>query len=463
MYLSHFGLDRLPFDPAPLADDLFETPTHNEALAALVYGILENKGFVALSGEVGVGKTTVLRRALEYVAAADPTLKVVEIANPLLGPAALAARIHRALDLDLDLAAGPDLEPLRVALCALTADGGRLLLVIDEAQSLPPATLEFLRILSNLSGGGRALIQIVLSGQPELDATLDGGAQRALRQRIAVRARIAPLSRGQVVAYLRFRLARAGATPRAVLTGWAMRRIAAESGGFLRRVNVIADNALVIGFGAGSRPVGWRIVARALAALDDRRPGRRFGWPRGARVGLPAVAALLGLSIVGWSAMPPRIDGGGDVRAAAPPPVVAVSAPAAAPPAVITETIAPPVESARAESARVESAPAEFAPVEPAPSVPASAEALAPPPPHPAVASAVSDEIAAAPHLIGYRVERGDTLSIILRQHGLPADAATFALMRRINPALTDVDHVLVGQDIRLPDDASVARHTASR
>ena len=449
MYLSHFGLDRLPFDPAPPADDLFETPTHNEALAALVYGILENKGFVALSGEVGVGKTTVLRRALEYVAAADPTLKVVEIANPLLGPAALAARIHRALGLDLDLAAGPDLEPLRTALGALTADGGRLLLVIDEAQSLPAATLEFLRILSNLSGGGRALIQIVLSGQPELDATLDGGAQRALRQRIAVRARIAPLSRRQVVAYLRFRLARAGATPRAVLTGWAMRRIAAESAGFLRRVNVIADNALVIGFGAGNRPVGWRIVARALAALDDRRPARRFWWPRSARAGLPA-AALLGLSIVGWTAMPPRIDGAAAVHAAAPPPVVSMVSAPAAPPAVTIETIAPPIESAPAEAA-------------PAPSVPALAEAPAPPPLQPIVAAAVSDDSAAAPHLSFYRVERGDTLSIILRQHGLPADAATFALMRRINPAITDVDHVLVGQDILVPDDASVARHTASR
>src|SRR5271155_2028304 len=186
MYLSYYGLERPPFDPAPQPDDLFETPTHNEALASLVYGILENKGFIALSGEVGVGKTTVLRRALAYVVAADPKLLVVDIANPTIGPAALAATLHRALKLDFDASVGADLEPLRSELTGLSADGWRLLLVIDEAQSVPAASLEFLRILSNLGGAGRPVIQVVLSGQPELDAILQGAAQRALRQRIAV-------------------------------------------------------------------------------------------------------------------------------------------------------------------------------------------------------------------------------------------------------------------------------------
>src|SRR5271156_7248968 len=116
MYLSYYGLERPPFDPISQPDDLFETPTHNEALASLVYGMLENKGFLALSGEVGVGKTTVLRRALAYVVASDPKLLLVEVANPTLGPAALAWSLHRALKLDFDASVGADLAPLRAEL-----------------------------------------------------------------------------------------------------------------------------------------------------------------------------------------------------------------------------------------------------------------------------------------------------------------------------------------------------------
>src|SRR5579885_3582696 len=97
MYLTHFGLEQAPFDPAPRPDQLFETPTHNEALASLVYGMLEAKGFVAVVGEVGVGKTTVLRSALHYVRSADPTLLIIEITDPAATPAGLAQRIERAL------------------------------------------------------------------------------------------------------------------------------------------------------------------------------------------------------------------------------------------------------------------------------------------------------------------------------------------------------------------------------
>jgi len=444
MYQSYYGLERAPFDPAPQTDDLFETPTHNEALAALVYGILENKGFVALSGEVGVGKTTVLRRALHYAGVADAKLILVEIANPALGPAALAARLHRALNLEFDVAAGIDLEPLRAALGTLAADGWRLLLVIDEAQSLPEATLEFLRILSNLNGGGRALVQIVLSGQPELDAILDGTAQRALRQRIAVRARIEPLSRRQVVGYLRFRLERAGAAPGAVMTAGAMRLIAARSAGFLRRVNILADNALLAGFGADRRPIGRRIVARAAATLDERP--RRRGWLIGARVGVPA-AAVLGAAILGWTAVPPSPGrSAAPLTSLSPVQLAAVPAPAAAP--------SPPPA--------VEAAPVAAAPIAASP----PDDDAAPPPARATPSQPVADG-APAPaepsHMITHRVVRGDTLTTILRQHALAADAPTLARLREINPGLTDLDRVLVGQDIRLPDDDAAGAHLSLR
>ncbi|MEJ0071250.1 MAG: AAA family ATPase [Pseudomonadota bacterium] len=183
----------------------------------------------------------------------------------------------------------------------LAADGWRLLLVIDEAQSLSPATLEFVRIMSNLASDGRALIQVVLCGQPELDATLRNPAQRALRQRIAVRARIQPLTRRQVVDYVRFKLGRAGASSGAVLTRAAIRRIAAASHGFPRRINVIGDNVLIAGYGADRKPIGRGLVSDVVRALDDR-PQRRIG-NLSARVAVPA-AVVLALALVGWTALP---------------------------------------------------------------------------------------------------------------------------------------------------------------
>ncbi len=303
MYLSYYGFDRPAFDPAPQPDALFETPTHNEALAGLVYGILDRKGFIALLGEVGVGKTTVLRRALHYVAAHEPKLLILDITNPTIGPSALAARLHRALDVEFDLARDADLAPLRAELAHRAAAGERLLLVIDEAQSVPSATLEFLRILSNLDGGGQPLIQVVFCGQPEFDATLHSPAQRALAQRVGVRTRIRPLTRREVAAYLEFKLTASGAQPRAVMTRAAIRRIAAASGGFPRRVNIIADNALIAGFGADRKPIGRRDVADALRALDGPAgpPLRRLAW----RAGLATGVALAAAAVVGWPGVAP--------------------------------------------------------------------------------------------------------------------------------------------------------------
>ncbi|HUA55119.1 MAG TPA: AAA family ATPase [Candidatus Sulfotelmatobacter sp.] len=302
MYLTHFGLERAPFDITPQADDLFETPTHNEALAALVYGVLEGKGFVALTGEVGVGKTTVLRRALQLIAGFDPKLIAIEIANPTLAPATLVTRIHRTLRLPVDPAQDGDLQALRTALARFAAEGWRVVLVIDEAQNMSAAGLEFVRILSNLNDGGRPLIQIVLSGQPELEATLDAAGQRALRQRIAVWARIRPLTRRQSAAYVRFRLHQAGGQSGRVLTRAAIRRIVAHALGFPRRINIIADNVLLAAFAAGRRPADRRAVARAVATLGDRP--RRRGWRLGWRTALPTSAALaVAAAVAGWAAL----------------------------------------------------------------------------------------------------------------------------------------------------------------
>jgi type II secretory pathway predicted ATPase ExeA len=301
MYLSHYGFERAPFDAAHQPDHVFETPSHDEALASVIYGILEAKGFIALLGEVGVGKTTVLRRALDYVRTTDPNLMIIELANPALAPAALAARIEHALRPDGEGAAPADADPLEAALRGLATSGRRVVLVIDEAQDVAPATLELLRILSNLDRAGRPLVQTVLSGQPELDGLMARAPQRAVRQRIAVRAYIRPLTRREVAAYLCFRLQAAGAEARAVISRAAIGRIAWASGGFPRRANIIADNALLAGLAAGHRRVGWCAVGAALRALDagsqhpQHRLRARLAW---------ATAAALALAALGWAGLP---------------------------------------------------------------------------------------------------------------------------------------------------------------
>jgi general secretion pathway protein A len=443
MYLNHYGLDRPPFDPAPRADDLFETPTHNEALAALVYGILENKGFIVLLGEVGVGKTTVLRRALQYVAASEAKLLVVEIANPAIGPAALAARIHRALRLHFDAGVETDLDALRAELVRLADEGWRLLLVFDEAQSMPPATLEFARIMSNLANDGQALIQVVLCGQPELDAMLSDPTQRALRQRIAVRARIEPLTRRQVAAYVRFKLTRAGASPGAVLTRAAVRRVATASQGFPRRVNVIGDNLLIAGYGADRKPVGRRMARAVVRGLDDR-PRPRDAWGLRLRRAL-AATAVLALALLGWTAIPSSFDRtAGRVEGPIAQPAAA-SAPA---------EWAPPLAAAAAPMQPTSAVPPEPSPVVVMTSSLAPRETL---PDNPVTSVVAVAELPPAISPVGYRVKPGESLITILRNHAIAIDALTLARVRQMNPDLTDLDLVRVGQDILLPRDAMVA------
>jgi general secretion pathway protein A len=231
-----------------------------------------------------------------------------------------------------------------------------------------------------------------------------------------VRARIRPLSRREVAAYLGFKLSRAGAPPGAVLSRAAIRRIAAASAGFPRRVNIIADNALMAGFGADRKPVGRAIVARALAALDDR-PRRRV-WALAGRLAMPA--ALL-LAVVGWRALPFGAGADPADRALASPPAAVA---AAAPPSIV--------------------AVADVAPAPAAPAAIAAAEIVPPAAPSPEMLEPAARQIV-------YRVQPGDSLMMILRSHALPADAPMLAQLRQINPALTDLDRVYAGQALLLP------------
>jgi general secretion pathway protein A len=311
MYHDYYGLNRMPFQGSPDPDFLYLGPSHRDALATLEYGVEAGMGFILVTGEVGLGKTTLIRTFLQR--ARRPDLFVIYVFHPLLSFDALLVVMAEELGLPVD-----DKEPYRLVrdiqrdLIGRFEDGQRVVLVIDEAHRLPPDTLENLRLISNLETDTAKLLQIVIIGQPELDALLAEPRLRQLDQRIALRARLAPLSRQDSEAYIRHRLEQAGAAMHdTVLDNAAVAVIAARAGGVPRRINALADLVLIHGFGAGERPVGKRSARVALrdAGSGDtprRRPRRGRRWLVAASV---VVAAVVGVAVfdpaaadaaVGW-------------------------------------------------------------------------------------------------------------------------------------------------------------------
>ncbi len=272
MYLAFYGMRQEPFHITPDPEMLFPSPTHREALATLIYGVEQRKGFVAITGEVGLGKTTILRALLDRVD--TRALHVVYVFDPIVSFDDLLATIFEELELgELPETTSKCVRRLFRELIEYYRRDETVVLVIDDAQKMPPETLEGLRILSNLETQSAKLLQIVLAGQPELESMLQQPRLRQLNQRIAVRAHIRPLSRRESVAYVQHRLAKTcsdGAA--AVMTRRAQMRIAKASKGVPRLINILSDNALVTGFGYGRRPVDSRIVREVIA---DQRPLRR--------------------------------------------------------------------------------------------------------------------------------------------------------------------------------------------
>jgi general secretion pathway protein A len=310
MYHDYYGLNRMPFQGSPDPDFVYLGPSHRDALATLEYGVEAGMGFILVTGEVGLGKTTLIRTFLQR--ARRPDLFVIYVFHPLLSFDALLAVMAEELGLPVD-----DQEPYRLVrdiqrdLIARFEAGQRVVLVIDEAHRLPPDTLENLRLISNLETDTAKLLQIVIIGQPELDALLAEPRLRQLDQRIALRARLAPLSRKDSEAYIRHRLEQAGAAMHdTVLDDTTVRLIAERAGGVPRRINALADLVLIHGFGAGVRPVGRRAARAALRGAGNgdappRRPRRRR-WLLAAGV-LAAASVVVALvdptaadAAVGW-------------------------------------------------------------------------------------------------------------------------------------------------------------------
>ena len=349
MYVSFFGLRQAPFSIAPDPRYLYMSERHREALAHLLYGVQGGGGFVLLSGEIGAGKTTVCRCFLEQVPAG---CQVAYIFNPRLTVTELLQSVCDEFGIAVappppggQPTIKPYIDVLNAHLLAAHARGGQCVLIIDEAQNLSPRVLEQLRLLTNLETNERKLLQIILIGQPELRSLLAEPGMEQLAQRVIARYHLGALTAAETAAYVAHRLAVAGRQGVLPFDVAALRRLHGLSGGVPRRINLLADRALLGAYAQGKAQVGRKLIDQAAREVFDNASPVRSGWPAGRRLGLWAVAAtgLVGAVMVGagvWRAAsgkagaalarPAAASAVAPVVAASAPPARAASAPVAA-------------------------------------------------------------------------------------------------------------------------------------
>ena len=277
MYAHFYHLKKEPFHVTPDPEFFYLSPTHKEALASIIYGVTAGKGFIVITGEVGVGKTTVLRSYLERTNGKKS--RVVYVFNPNISFKELLQYIFQELNVDPKTG---DVNQMVTRLQHLMIDerqeGRNIVLLIDEAHNMPVETLENLRMLSNLETSRDKLMQIVLVGQPEFEEMLNRKELRQLKQRIAVHAIITPFNRKESFAYIQHRLTKAGMNHTPVFTRMALRKIVKRAGGIPRVINILCDNALIAGVGYRKRPVNSTIVDHAIVDYDGRKPSSLKWW-----------------------------------------------------------------------------------------------------------------------------------------------------------------------------------------
>ncbi len=292
MYTSFFGLNEKPFSITPDPRYLFMSEQHGEALAHLVYGVTESGGFMQLTGEVGTGKTTLVRSLL--VNRMPDNADVAVVLNPQLSVIEFLATICEELHIDVPHNKGSvkaQTDALNRHLLAAHADGRRTILIVDEAQNLSPAVLEQVRLLTNLETAKQKLLQIILIGQPELRDLLARNDLRQLAQRITGRYHLEPLSRDETARYIEHRLRVAGALGE-VFDRAARREVFKLSQGVPRLINVICDRALLGAYALESRQVTPRVVRRAAAEVSGELE-RASGWSwLAAAAGIAAVVIV---------------------------------------------------------------------------------------------------------------------------------------------------------------------------
>ena len=456
MYQQFFGFREKPFNLTPDPKFLYLNASYREALAALHYGVTDRKGFVSLIGEAGTGKTTLLRRLLSELPRETRSVLVI---NPAIGFEDMLRFI--LTDLGRPPAAGASkldmLEALNVELLDTLARGGNVVVLIDEAQDLTIPVLEELRLLSNLETAKEKILQLVIAGQPELDDLLARREIRQLRQRISVRARLRPLARGEVKAYVAARIAAAGGDVRGLFTPGALYRLWRFSGGVPRLVNAACDNALITAYAAGRRTIGWRDVGEAMRDLRRQVP---WAPSRFARAASLATGAAIGAVVVLGALWLLRNQRQAASEPMAPPPSGVVALPTAA--ATAAAAVPPPVATATATPAD-EPTPTDIATPEATPTATTEESPTATPTTTPADTPTreATQQPTPAATLVPTRQERatdlkvritsGDTVTDLAQHYYGGVTPRVLEMIREANPWLRDPDVIWTGRMLILP------------
>lgn len=504
MYTTFFGLREKPFNVTPDPRFFYANPVYREAYASLLSGVQERKGFIVMTGEVGTGKTTLLRMLMKNL---EATVRFAYLYNTTLSFEELLTYTCDELDIKVE---GEGrlrrIQALNAFLIEQLRRGGTGVLLIDEAQNLEADVLENLRLLSNLETSTEKLLQIVLVGQPELEAKLAQPGLRQLRQRVSVQCRLDRLKDREVGDYVRFRLETAGAPKADLFDQRALERIAFYSSGIPRLINIICDNSLVIAYASSARrvsagtieevasdlgltprakseptsaaeregaaPVGaagdlpvatsprgeGRTAAEVIRRRSLRHKPRRRRWRAWARVGALVAFAAVGGAIVLYatgvtgqiSAVGTSIKGAWDS--------LAERAPLVRPPALPTPAGpgASPEGSARADSNRGgEGAPPATTPTVPAAPTPeATSETRVPSlpprqtePPRPSVEQPGGAPAKARPIVI----PQGATIADIAFKTYGGYNVLAIDLIKEVNPHIGNLNWIRAGEQLRLP------------
>ena len=301
MYYSHFGLSQAPFKITPNTEFFFSGGNRGPILEALIYAITHGEGIIKVTGEVGSGKTMLCHMLPKRL---PPHVETVYIANPSVSPEEILHTIAFELQLGVDRGASrlEVMQALQDYLIKRHGENKRVVVFVEESQGMPLATLEEIRLLSNLETRNDKLLQIVLFGQPELDENLRQPHIRPLRERITHSFRLEPLAPGDIREYLMFRMRAAGYRGPDLFSRSVVGSIARASLGLTRRVNLIADKALLAAFSENTHTIRSRHIEAAVRDSEFSQSSRggtptRYGWgaalvASGAALGIGAYVLL---------------------------------------------------------------------------------------------------------------------------------------------------------------------------
>jgi type II secretory pathway predicted ATPase ExeA len=298
MYLDYFGLAEAPFRITPHTEFFFSGANRGATLDALLYAATHEEGIIKICGEVGSGKTMLCRVLMERL---PKEVTIVYLSNPSLSRDDILYAIADELALTLPENArfSAALKVLQTHLINLYAEGRRVVVLIDEAHAMPMATLEEIRLLSNLESNRNKLLQLVFFGQPELDDTLARADMRQLKERITQNFALEPLVRDDIAEYLEFRMRAAGYKGPNVFTPAANKLIHDTSKGLTRRINILADKSLLAAFAAGTHEITAKEVRAAILDCDFSKatsvPAQR---KLNKRLALLAIVAIIALAAI---------------------------------------------------------------------------------------------------------------------------------------------------------------------